>query len=345
MRIGKPISQKTIKQFPDNDQLVRYLRARVYAIETQIEVKKFFHNPFTVFKQPEEIIEETAPDVLAHEINRLRGTSKHLFTHEGFEAYISTYKDIPNVLNEIGRLREITFREVGEGTNKHLDTDEFDLHYHHLFLWDSANQILVGAYRVGKGNDIYRKYGMNGFYIQSLFKIKRGFVPTMRRSMELGRSFIRKEYQQKHLPLFLLWRGILIFMQQNRFYRYLIGPVSISNNFSQISKVLMIQFIKKNYFNHELAKFIEPRKEFWIDPSYVDSEILINSKNDIKDLDQLISEIEPFNNRVPVLMKKYLKQDAKILSFNIDPKFGNTLDGFMILDMVNVPDETVKMLQ
>jgi putative hemolysin len=347
VRIGRPISQKTIKQFPETDRLVRYLRARTYAIGSPLEVKKFFlQNPFTVNKKAEEVIPETPAHILETEINMLVGTPNHLFSHENFDAFISTYKKIPNILTEIGRLREITFREVGEGTNKNIDTDEFDLYYHHLFLWDREAKKVVGAYRVGKGNDIYRKFKKDGFYISTLFKIKRGFIPIMRQSMELGRSFIRKEYQQKHLPLFLLWRGILIFIQSNKFYRYLMGPVSISNNFSNISKALIIEFIKKHFFNHEFAKFIEPRTEFSFDPEDIDSDILLNSgKTDIKDLDQLISEIEPFNYRVPVLMKKYLKQDAKILGFNIDPKFGNALDGFMIMDIKNVPDETVKMLQ
>jgi putative hemolysin len=346
IRIGKPISPKTISRIPDNDKLVRYLRARTYAIGSPIEVKSFFSELFVENKEtPKEIIPETPSDILQIEINRLRDTEKHLFTHENFEAYIAGYKDIPNVLTEIGRLREITFREVGEGTGKSIDTDEFDLYYHHLFLWDNENKKLVGAYRVGKGNDIYRKFGKDGFYVHTLFKIKRGFIPTIRRSVELGRSFIRKEYQQKHLPLFLLWRGILLFIQKNKFYRYLIGPVSISNNYSDVSKVLIIEYIKKHYFDHERAKYIEPRNEFKFNPKEVDSEILLETPNDIKDFDQLISEIEPLNYRVPILMKKYLKQDAKILGFNIDPNFGNALDGFMMMDIANVPDETIKMLQ
>ena len=346
VKIGRAISQKTIKQFPEQNQLLRYLRARTYAIGTPLEIKSFYKNPFAINKKAEEIISEIPVHVLEGEINELYNTDSHLFSHESFDAFISFHSRIPNILTEIGRLREITFREVGEGTNKSIDTDEFDLYYHHLFLWDKVNKKIVGAYRVGKGNDIYRKFRKNGFYISTLFKIKAGFVPIMRQSMELGRSFIRKEYQQKHLPLFLLWRGILQLIHRNKFYRYLIGPVSISNNFSNVSKALMIEFIKKHYFNDELAKFIEPRKEFIFNPSDIDAEILLNSgKNGIKDLDQLISEIEPFNYRVPVLMKKYLKQDAQILGFNIDPKFGNSLDGFMIMDIQNVPDETIKMLQ
>jgi putative hemolysin len=344
VRIGKPISVKTISQFTNNDQLVRYLRARTYAIGSPIEVKKFFNNPFKVNKEPEPIINETPVELLEFEIKALLDTENHLFSHENFDVFVAFHNNIPNILTEIGRLREITFREVGEGTNKSIDTDEFDLYYHHLFLWDKENKKIVGAYRIGKGNDIYRKFRKKGFYINTLFKIKREFIPVMRQSMELGRSFIRKEYQQKHLPLFLLWRGILYFIKTSPFYKYLIGPVSISSNFSKVSKILMIEFIKKNYYHKEFSRYIESRKKFVFKPTEVDAEILTQG-NDIKSLDQLISEIEPFNYRVPVLMKKYLKQDAKILGFNIDPKFGNALDGFMIMDIRNVPEDTLKMLE
>ena len=346
VRIGKAITQKTLAQFPQNDQLVRYLRARTYALETPLEVKKFFTAPLILKKKIEEIVPEIPVEIIEAEIKTLYNKTNHLFTQDSFDVFICYHTKIPNILNEIGRLREITFREVGEGTNKSTDTDEFDLYYHHLFVWDNENKKIVGAYRIGKGNDIYRKFRKKGFYINTLFKISNGFVPVLRQSLELGRSFIRKEYQQKHLPLFLLWKGILLFLQQNRFYKYLIGAVSISNNFSKTSKVLMIEFIKKYYFNHELAKYIEPRKQFTFDPSEVDSEILIHKEeNSIKNLDDLISEIEPLNLRVPVLMKKYFKQDAKILGFNIDPKFANSLDGFMIMDVGNVPDDTIKMLE
>lgn len=345
IRIGKPISQKRISTYTDNDQLVRFLRARTYAIGSDIEVKKFFNNPFQLPLKVEPIIAESNVNVLENEVEKLKNTGAHLFSHDNYDLFAASHNQIPGILNEIGRLREITFREVGEGTNKSIDIDEFDLYYSHLFMWDNAAKKIVGSYRIGKGNDIYRQFRNKGFYINTLFKIDTGFVPYLKKSMELGRSFIRKEYQQKHLSLYLLWKGILVFLDQNKGYRYLIGPVSISNKYSKTSKALMIEMIKQNYYDHDLAKLVTPRVKFKYNPAAVDTEILLKKNTDaLKNLDDLIAEIEPSSYRIPVLLKKYLKQNAKIIGFNTDPKFSNALDGFVIMDFEKIPMETLSML-
>lgn len=192
VRIGKPISQKTLSSYADNDLLVRYLRARTYAISSPIEVKKFFTNPFKISPKVEDVIPETDLFLIEKEIEKLRNTDNHLTSQDQIDVFVAFYTKIPNILNEIGRLREITFREVGEGTNKSIDLDEFDLYYHHLFMWDKENKKIVGAYRVGKGNDIYRKFRKKGFYLNTLFRMDDGFVPYLRKSLEMGRSFVRK---------------------------------------------------------------------------------------------------------------------------------------------------------
>lgn len=346
VRIGKPIPPKIQEEFTDTDQLLKYLRAKTYALGSPLVVKTDFYRPRFINRKPEEIVPPVGIELLKKDVENLRQKGNLLFKQDEFECFAAYSMDIPNVIVEIGRLREITFREVGEGTNKNIDLDEFDLYYHHLFIWDRKNEMIVGAYRMGKGNNIYRKFRKKGFYIHTLFRIENGFVPILRKSIELGRSFIRKEYQTKHLSLFLLWRGILTFLQKNKYYRYLIGPVSISNSFSHVSKSLMVKFIMKHYFDHDLARYIKPRKKFRFDNSGEDLETLLaREKTDMKKLDELVNEIEPLGMRVPVLLKKYIKQDAKILGFNIDPKFGNALDGFMMMDFSKVPEETIKMLE
>ena len=131
-----------------------------------------------------------------------------------------------------------------------------------MFIWDRNDQKIVGAYRMGKGEDIYSQYGVKGFYIRSLFRISQEMIPILTKSIELGRSFIIKEYQTKPLPLYLLWKGILHYLLKNPEYRYLIGTVSISNNYSSFSKELIIGFIKANFYAKEYAKYVEPRKEY-----------------------------------------------------------------------------------
>ncbi len=250
-------------------------------------------------------------------------------------------------MNEIGRQREITFREVGEGTNNKLDVDEFDLYYKHLFVWDSEENLIIGAYRLGDGQMIMQKYGYKGFYITSLFHLNPKFNPILNQSLELGRSFVVKAYQQKPLPLFFLWQGILAYLLKNPHFQYIIGPVSISNNYSKLSRSFLISFIKQHFYDHELAKLVKARKDFEVDFENTDSEILMEkfSGGDVSQLDKLIAEIEPLHYKVPVLLKKYMKQNAKIISFNIDPKFNDALDGLMILNLDDLPDGTLTKLK
>ncbi len=276
------------------------------------------------------------------EIENLK--DKHVMSEKNYDVYLSGASSMPNIVNEIGRLREITFREVGEGTNKKIDLDEYDLYYSHLFIWDREAQKIVGAYRVGKGDEIFFRYGSRGFYITNLFRVKAGFHPIMKAGLELGRSFVRKEYQQKALPLFLLWKGLLMFLMKNPEYRYMFGPVSISNNFSKLSKTLMIEFIKNNCFDKELEKYVSPKKQFYAELPTIDSEVLLNNKDSIKSLDSLISEIEINHNKVPVLLRQYIQLNAKIIGFNVDPKFNDSIDGFLVLDITKIPEETYKML-
>ncbi len=346
VRIGKPVPYSELQTFNDNERMLSYLRAKTYALGSGIEVKKFFAgNAFTIHKEPKEIIAETPVGLIEKEVQELRGTDKLVMSEKNYDVFLSSASSMPNVIQEIGRLREITFREVGEGTGKKIDLDEFDVYYHHLFIWDRDDKRIVGAYRVGKGDEIYFRYGIKGFYIENLFKINKGFHPIMKEALELGRSFIRKEYQQKPLPLFLLWKGLLIFVLKNPDYRYMIGPVSISNNFSKLSKNLIIEYLKLNCFDEELASFIKPRKKFKVNLPEVDSELLLQKySSSIKSLDSLISEIEINHNKVPVLLRQYIQLNAKLIGFNIDPKFGDAIDGFLVLDIQKVPEDVIRML-
>lgn len=346
VRIGKPISVKDQQSFSSTTQLGRYLRAKTYALGSPLEVKRFFSGKLRALKKPVPTIDAIPTENLLIDIEKLRENKQLLHTQKEFEIYIASSDDIPNVLTEIGRLRELTFRSVGEGTNRAIDLDEFDLYYHHLFLWDKENNKLVGAYRLGKGGDIMEMYGKRGFYIQSLFKMKKQMDPILRSSIELGRSFVTQEYQRKILPLFLLWKGILYFLIKNPEYRYLIGPVSISNHYSKLSKGLMIEFIKRNFYRADLAEHVTPKKKFKPKYKQVDATALLEkSGSDIRLLDQFIQEIEPERFNVPVLLKKYIKQNARIIGFNVDPKFGMALDGLMILDLNDLPTETIDDLK
>lgn len=346
LRIGKPINIEDIPDYNNSTKLLNFLRARTYALGTGLEEEKKLFNPSNIFKikkRAEEIVSAIPSDILDKEVSTLRDEYK-IWTEKNYEVYIVPTSRIPNVIREIGRLREVTFREIGEGTNKATDLDEYDIYYHHLFIWDFEAKMIVGAYRIGLGDEIFYSIGKKGFYISSVFKIKSQFTPVLKKSIELGRSWIRKEYQQKPLPLFLLWKGILKYLIDNPRYQYLIGPVSISNSFSKFSKSLIVEYINRNHFDHEMAQYVKPRKKFKVDFSSIDSDLLITGDDTLKSLDNLISEVESRNMKVPVLLRQYIALNAKIICFNIDPKFSDCLDGFLVLDLELVPQDILDKL-
>jgi putative hemolysin len=346
LRIGKPINVEEIPDHNNSAKLLNFLRARTYALGTGLEEEKKIFSPRNLFKikrLPEAIATEIDTAILEKEIEPLRENYK-VWTEKNYEVFIVPTSVIPNVIREIGRLREVTFREVGEGTNKSIDLDGYDIYYNHLFIWDFEAKMIVGAYRIGLGDEIFYSVGKNGFYITELFKLKTQFIPVLRKSLELGRSWIRKEYQTKPLPLFLLWKGILKFLIDNPRYRYLIGPVSISNSFSKFSKSLIVDYINRNHFDHEMAQYVKPRKKFKVDFAKIDTDLLMAGEDSFKGLDNLISEVETRNMKVPVLLRQYIALNAKIISFNIDPKFADCLDGFLVLDLEKVPQDILEKL-
>ena len=346
LRIGKPINVTEIPDYTNSAKLLNYLRARTYALGTGLENEKKIFNPrnlFKIKKLPEAIVPAIDAGVLEKEVEPLREHYR-IWVEKNYEVFIAPTTLIPNVIREIGRLREVTFREIGEGTNKAIDLDEYDIYYHHLFIWDTEAKLIVGAYRIGLGDEIFYSIGKKGFYVSELFKIKSQFTPVLKKSIELGRSFVRKEYQQKPLPLFLLWKGILKYLIDNPRYRYLIGPVSISNSFSNFSKSLIVDYINRNHFDHEMAQFVKPRKKFKVNLESIDTDLLMAGEDSFKGLDNLIGEVESRNMKVPVLLRQYIALNAKIICFNIDPKFADCLDGFLMLDLQKVPLEMLEKL-
>lgn len=344
VRIGSLVSVDDQQQF--DKRFWKFVRSKIFALGTGLEVKKFFEFTLPTPKnEQEKIIEPVSPELIIREIEQLT-FSNLIASQANFDVVVAAAKQIPNTLTEIGRLREITFRSVGEGTGKPLDLDEFDLYYLQLIIWDREEKRIVGGYRLGEGDEIFNKYGIEGFYISSLFKIETGFYPIIQKSVELGRSYIVEDYQKKRLPLFLLWRGILFFLLKNPQYRYLYGPLSISKYYSNVSKSIIVEFIKRYFFDHELSKFLKPRKPFKVRTEKVDIDLLLrNLPAELNALDNFIEDIEPEHFRIPVLLKQYVKQNAKFISFNVDPNFSDVLDGFMILDLNDVPLATIEALK
>ncbi len=347
-RIGKVIPVKAQANFEQQRQFRKFIQSKIYALGTNLEVPTSLFRPLQLRAKEakiEPIAAAITPDLIQAEIKQL--TYKNLIAaRANFDILVANATEIPNTLQEIGRLREATFRAVGEGTGKALDLDEYDLYYKQLIIWDREAQRIVGGYRMGEGDTIFRQFGAEGFYIHSLFKIKKGFHPIMQKSIELGRSYIVADYQKHRLPLFLLWKGILFFLLRNPQYEYLYGPMSISKYYSEISKGLIVAFIKKYYFNDALAKHLKARNPFRFKSRSVDIEILMDNLDDkIRSLDSFVEDVEPNHFRIPVLLKQYLKLNARFISFNVDPNFSDVLDGFILLNLKDVPYSIIENLQ
>jgi putative hemolysin len=346
VRIGQPISlaaqneNDTLEDFADLLRRKTYILANAYEKERLIDQ---IPGSLKIPKAPRKIATAVRTEVIQGEIEKLREKDCRLLQSKNYEVFLAQKKDMPFILNEIGRQREITFRAIGEGTNKAIDLDRFDDYYHHLFLWDDQDKAIVGAYRMGMGSQIFKEHGIDGFYLQDLFGFEPELYSMMTQSIEMGRAYIVKEYQQKPMPLFLLWKGIVHTTLRHPEHKYLIGGVSISNQFSNFSKSLMIEFMKSNYWDPYVAQYIHPKKEFKVKLKDADKEFVFDeTEADLNKFDRLIEEVEPGSLRLPVLIKKYIKQNAKVVAFNVDPLFNNSVDGLMYIKIADLPESTVK---
>lgn len=267
------------------------------------------------------------------EINQLPAACK-LTSSRDFDVFCVRSDQIPLVLREIGRIREITFRAVGEGTGKSVDIDEYDSSYIHLFLWDRKYQKIAGGYRLGLSDRLLKKYGKRGFYSHSCFKIHRRFFDKLGPSIELGRSFIREEYQKNISPLLLLWKGIGCFVAENPQYSKLFGPVSMSNDYCSLSKQLVVDYLTLPERSLPLANYIKPRV------SFQQNDIPFWTKEDLAKVDtfnkisELVSLLENNGKGAPVLFRHYINMGGRFLGFCIDEKFGNSLDGMVVVDLL-----------
>lgn len=347
VRIGRPISVAEQNEHESLDSYSDFLRKKTYMLANAFtKGNRLLFAPYLnlkMLKSPKEIAKPANHHLILEEMAELKKGDSRLLQSKNYEVYLVTADKIPNILHEIGRLREITFREAGEGTNESLDLDKYDKYYHHMFLWDDETQLIAGAYRMGLGSQIFKKHGIDGFYLQDLFRFEPELYDMMSKSIEMGRAFIIKEYQQKPMPLFLLWKGIVHTTLRHPEHSFLIGGVSISNQFSEFSKSLMIEFMKSHYYDPYIAQYVHPKKEYKVKLKDADKDFVFNgTEADLNKFDKIIDEVEPGNLRLPVLIKKYIKQNARVIAFNVDPLFNNAVDGLMYIRIADLPESTVK---
>ncbi|MEJ2473565.1 MAG: lysophospholipid acyltransferase family protein [Desulfobacterales bacterium] len=335
--VGKAIPWQVLKRYETDAELIEFLRLRTHFLKNR-GVDKNRHRLRLVSLKPDSLPPQPimAPVAAAALHADLAGLpqAQQLISSGDFAVYMARASQIPNILNEIGRLREITFRDACEGTGKPVDLDRFDAYYRHLFLWNHASGELVGAYRLGLSDAIMRVYGVQGLYTNQLFRYKPALLEQLNRSVEFGRSFIRPEYQKKFNSLMLLWKGIGAFIAHNPHYNILFGPVSISKDYHTVSRNLIVRFLQTKRFDDTLARFVSPRKPFRTREFQGSTRRLLHTAvSDLDDISLLISEIERDGKGIPVLLRQYLKLNGSLISFNLDREFSDVVDGLLMVDL------------
>lgn len=353
--VGAPIPWSELSCHETDEDLIQYMRLRTYALEaregaTPPEKRKKLHLRLPPWLRKKhkpavkqaEIVPAVDPVILAREIAALPAEDRYIESGDN-EVYISTAEKIPNVLQELGRLREITFRGVGEGTGREIDLDPFDHHYLHLFIWNKVKQEIVGAYRLGLGDKILDRYGVEGLYTHTLFQFDETLIRQMGPCMELGRSFVRPEYQRAFSSLLLLWRGIATYVARHPEYTTLFGPVSITAEYRDTSRNLLLRALSMSNFAPELARFVRPRNPPRSKRRKKEAEAPDFEKytDNVESVTSIIQDIESDHKGIPILLRQYLKLGGRLLAFNVDEDFSSVVDGFIMIDLRQTDTKTL----
>jgi len=341
LRIGKPLPASAWLSNQDDQSVVDAMRLRVDLLGGERRtpqrprprpnlLPRAWRKPA---QGPEPVAAAGDPAWLAGEVAALPASAL-LAAHGDLQVWIAGADAIPNILNEIGRLRELTFREVGEGTGRARDLDAFDTHYRHLFLWNAAKREIAGAYRMGLSDELLALAGRDGFYTHTLFRFHPAFLQRLGPSMELGRSFVTPAYQRKPHSLFLLWKGIGHFVARHPRYRTLFGPVSISSDYSMVSRSLMVEFLRQHHSDPTMEEWVTPRNPFRPAARLQHQHAAIAAGlQSIDEVSSLVAGLEQDGKGVPVLLRQYVGMNAVLLKFNVDRHFCDALDGLVVVDL------------
>ncbi len=340
-RVGSPISGPVLRSHKTDTEATEYLRARVYVLSSRLNAAapgsgRNSGSTASGSTRAAVVAEARRLDEVAREVSALRPRGL-LAASEDFEVYLASASEIPNTLYEIGRHREITFREAGEGSNHEVDIDRFDAHYQHLFLWHTRDGQIAGAYRIAATPDILPQLGPGGLYTSTLFQYSPQFFEKLGNAFELGRSFVRPEYQRHYAPLLLLWKGIAKCIERRPDCPVVFGAVSISADYHPLSRALIMNFMT-GFMSGELSEHVKARRSYRkpiVLPRHIKQ--LNSLVHTLDELSATVSDLERDGKGVPVLLRHYLKLGGQFLGFNVDSNFSNTLDGLIVADLRTIP--------
>jgi len=341
VRVGSEISRESLAGLADDREATEYLRWRTYLLARRSRPEKSWSVAVRskISEKVQEPVAAAEPtEGLTEELDRLPG-DRCLVENADLAVYLVKANETPRMLREIGRLREVTFRGAGEGTGKQLDLDRFDRYYWHVLLWHKTKRELVGAYRAGNTAEILAERGVNGLYTSTLFRYDVRLFEKLGPALELGRSFVRPEYQRQYAPLLLLWKGIARLLTMHTDIPVLFGAVSISSDYSTASREMIYRFFEARMQEDKWAGIIErgmiePRRAFR--PARLrpwDCRAMCAALHDLDELSQPITDVETDGKGLPILLRQYAKIGGRLLGFNVDRKFSNVLDGLVVVDL------------
>ncbi len=336
LRVGSAVPASTIAEIRDERSATAYLRWRTYLLAERGKKRVRLPQAVRAVLSPrpaKAVIPPVATERLRADLDRL-GSDRRLIEAGELEVYAAQGREIPNVLREIGRLREITFRAAGEGTGKPCDLDRFDEYYWHLLLWHREKQQVIGAYRAANTAEVIAERGIAGLYTSTLFQYDPRLFAGMGPALELGRSFVCCESQRQYAPLLHLWKAIGRFVSLRPETPVLFGAVSISNTYNRASRELIYSFFASRKAGNGLAELIRPRRPFRPGPLKPwDCRSVCGFLRDLDQLSEPIADVETDGKGLPVLLRQYAKIGGRLLGFNVDPKFSDVLDGLIMVDL------------
>ncbi|MGC9971546.1 MAG: GNAT family N-acyltransferase [Bryobacteraceae bacterium] len=343
LQIGRLVPARTLCALASDEDAIKYLRCRTDMLVSRGSSGREPRRvslPTVAHGTARPLAVERPASVLHDEVAHLDAGQK-LAELEDLAAYIARGREIPHTLQEIGRLRELTFRAAGEGTGLALDLDAFDQWYLHLFLWNEQKREVAGAYRLGPTPDILPAHGILGLYTSTLFHYRPELFSRIGPAIELGRSFIRPEYQKRFAPLLLLWKGIGQYVVRRPDCAVLFGAVSISNDYNPVSRDLLVSYLERHR-DADLARLVKPRRPFRSSASSNwHAHLLSPFLNELEELADPIADLEQDGKGVPILIRQYMKLGGRMLGFNVDASFSNVLDGLILVDLRKAPLATL----
>jgi putative hemolysin len=336
VRVGREIPGDCLTGMANDREAIDYLRWRTYLLARRSRAEKSWSTAMrsSISEKAQAAVAHAEPaEILVTELDQL-SKERCLLESGDLAVYLAKADETPRMLQEVGRLREITFRSAGEGSRKRRDLDRFDQYYWHVLLWNKTKRELVGGYRAGDTKDIIATHGIAGLYTSTLFRYDAQVFEKLGPALELGRSFIRVEYQRQYAPLFLLWKGIARLLALRKDIAVLFGAVSISNEYNRASREMIYRFFEARMQEDELTGMIEPRRPFR--PARLrpwDCRAMCHALRDLEDLSEPITDVETDGKGLPILLRQYAKIGGKMLGFNVDRKFSNVLDGLVVVDL------------